>query len=175
MGKIKICSCFKQLSQLLLSLLVTCTLLQNNVLSKGILQKVTVLFVYICVAALGPPEFVSSDLESIAMTWNASKSSKFAVQLWNNKTRTWFTAHCKESMAADSCVKESPRATVVNLKSSTLYYFRIYVSRLSVSSPSEPMKTKNLGMSTGIKNHLQKFFIVIQNFWLSRKAAIFRN
>ena len=98
------------------------------------------LFVYICVAALGPPEFVSSDFESIAMKWNASKSSKFAVQLWNNKTRTWVTAHCKESMAADSCVKESPRATVVNLKPSTLYYFRIYVSRLSVSSPSEPMK-----------------------------------
>lgn len=100
----------------------------------------------ICIplGALGPPEFVSSDFVNIDISWNSSRSSKFTVQMWNKDTMTWASAYCKESLIADSCVRESLKATVVNLKPSTTYYFRIFVSRLSISTPSGPMKTKNL-------------------------------
>lgn len=91
------------------------------------------------------PEFVFSDLESIVMKWKFSKSSKYTVQIWNNSTLVWEATRCKESKSPGSCVTKSHKATVVELKPSTEYYFRIYVSKLSVSAPSQPMKTKDLG------------------------------
>ncbi|XP_078379703.1 scavenger receptor cysteine-rich domain superfamily protein-like isoform X2 [Oculina patagonica] len=96
-------------------------------------------------AVLERPEFVFSDLESIVMKWKFSKSSKYTVQIWNNSTLVWETTRCKESKSPGSCVTKSHKATVVELKPSTEYYFRIYVSKLSVSAPSQPMKTKDLG------------------------------
>ena len=94
---------------------------------------------------MGRPEFVVSDLKSIVVTWTSSKTSKYAVQIWNNRTLVWEATLCAESTIAGSCVTESPRATVVDLKPSTTYYFRIYVSKVSTSAPSEPMKTAELG------------------------------
>jgi len=96
-------------------------------------------------APLGRPEFVVSDLTSIVVTWMSSKTSKYFVQIWNNRTLVWEATRCTESTIAGACVTESPRATIVDLKPSTTYYFRIYVSKVSVSSPSEPMKTTKLG------------------------------
>lgn len=103
------------------------------------------------IAPLGRPEFVVSDLESIVMTWNSSKTSKYTVQIWNNRTLVWEDTRCKESTIPGSCVIESPRATVVDLKPSTSYYFRIYVSKASISAPSEPMETKELGGSIDLQ------------------------
>lgn len=111
---------------------------------SSIVQNMS-LFLNNYIAALGRQEFVFSDLESIVMTWNSSKSSKYTVQIWNNMSAVWEAAHCEESTMADSCATESPRATVMDLKPSTIYYFRIYVSKAAISAPSEPMKTKELG------------------------------
>lgn len=106
------------------------------------------------IAVLERPKFVFSDLESVVMTWKSSKSSKYTVQIWNNRTLVWEATRCRESTSPGSCVTESHKATVVELKPSTEYYFRIYVSKLSISAPSEPMKTKDLG---GLK------FLLLQN------------
>lgn len=104
-----------------------------------------------CIVPLGRPEFVVSDLQSIVVTWKSSKTSKYTVQIWNNRTLVWEDTRCKESTIAGSCMIESPRATVVDLKPSTTYYFRIYVSQASISAPSEPMETKELGGSIDLQ------------------------
>lgn len=88
---------------------------------------------------------MSSDLESVFMLWNSSKSSKYTVQMWNNKTLSWQTARCIKNTFAGPCVIEVPRARVISLRPSTTYYFRIYVSKAMISAPSKPMKTKRLG------------------------------
>ena len=88
------------------------------------------------------------------MSWNSSKTSKYTVQIWNNDTLGWDITRCRESTIADACMTENPRATVVDLKPSSTYYFRIYVSKLSISAPSEPMKTKELGGFLFVKSAL---------------------
>lgn len=105
------------------------------------------------IAVLERPKFVASDLESVVMRWKSSKSSKFTVQIWSNKTLAWEATPCTESISAGSCVTESPKATVVDLKPSTAYYFRIYVNKVSISASSEPMRTKKLGGSIFLLLH----------------------
>ena len=128
---------------------------------------------------MGRPEFVVSDLTSIAVTWMSSKTSKYFVQTWNNRTLVWEATRCTESTIAGACVTESPRATIVDLKPSTTYYFRIYVSKVSVSAPSEPMKTTKLGKwivrrsqllfgnASQLQDGLQKTQNRIPNFFLT--------
>ena len=93
----------------------------------------------------GRPEYVSSDLDSVYMTWISSQSLNYTVQMWNNKTWSWETARCYESKAAGSCVVVAPRATVVGLTSSSTYFFRIIVDNTTISATSKPMKTKQHG------------------------------
>ena len=96
-------------------------------------------------AVSGRPEYVSSELDSIFMTWISSQSLNYTVQMWNNKTRSWETTRCYESKAVGSCVVDAPRATIVGLTSSSTYFFRIIVDNMTISATSKPMKTQELG------------------------------
>lgn len=100
---------------------------------------------------VGQPQLIANELESITINWNSSRSMNFTVEKWNNDTSSWQDTRCYASTAVGSCMVNNPWATVINLRPSTLYIFRIS-ARDSITSPaSREMKTKELGKLCVIK------------------------
>lgn len=94
---------------------------------------------------VGKPQFVANDLGSITIIWNSSRSMNFTVQTWNNGTSSWEDTRCNASIAVRICLVANPRATVINLKPSSVYIFRVS-ARDDITSPaSKGIKTKELG------------------------------
>ena len=94
---------------------------------------------------VGQPQFVVNGLESITISWNSSRSMNFTVQTWNNGTSSWEDTRCNTSIAEGICLVDNPRATVINLRPSSLYFFKVTARDKITSSASKRMKTKELG------------------------------
>ena len=94
---------------------------------------------------VGQPQFVANDLESIAISWNSSRSMNFTVQTWNNDTSSWEDTRCNASIADGICLVDNPRATVINLRPSSMFFFKVSARENITSSASKRMKTKELG------------------------------
>ena len=95
-----------------------------------------------------------SDSVSILITWTSSSYANYTVQMWNNKTQRWDNTYCKESIVAGFCTVAETRVLVEGLVPSSIYYFRIHVSKMVTSSSSKPMKTKKLGRLFSMHRYL---------------------